>query len=1033
MAARAQSTTGYVARLGFDDTRRALSLAASAVLDGLVDLENDSTGLLRAVAWTADPDLALLALVRLLEAADGQADARAGELRETLSRHGEDRDRLLAVLGASSALGDHLVRHPDQWIDAARPEPLDAVGRATDLCRRVSPGARGDVSGPDALRVAYRRQLLGIAAADLASPDPISTLEPTAEALADLAAAALEAALDLAREEHPEDATRCRLAVIGMGKTGGRELNYVSDVDVIFVAEPPGTPGGAHGTNGEADEQAVSEAEAIAAATRLASALMRICSAHTTEGTLWQVDAALRPEGRQGPLVRTVASHLAYYTRWAKTWEFQALLKARVVAGDAEVGQAYLDAVSPMVWEVASRDHFVEDVQAMRLRVEAQLPRAEAPREIKLGVGGLRDIEFSAQLLQLVHGRTDPSVRSPRTLEALEQLAAGGYVARRDAARLDQAYRLLRSLEHRIQVYKMRRTHLMPTAGAELRRIGRSLGLRADPETAVADRWAEESREVRRLHESLFYRPLLAAVARLSSDEARLSPDAARDRLAALGYRDPAGALRHLEALTAGPSRTAAIQRTLLPVMLGWFADEADPDAGLLAFRQVSESLGRSPWYLRMLRDEGRAAERLAHVLARSRYAAELLERAPESVRMLGEDSGLRPRDAEAIARTMRSAAARKDDPGTAVQAARVVRRLELFRVALADLVGELTLEQVGAGLTDITEALLDVALDLATAKVAAERGEPVEADIALIGMGRLGGRELGYGSDADVMVVHRPYPGADPQQVAAAVTAVVQELRRSTRQNRPDPALEIDVDLRPEGKNGPLTRTLEGYRTYYARWSQAWEHQALLRARPVAGDAALGAEFARMADEVRYAPGVLDETAVREIRRLKARMEAERLPRGADPKRHVKLGRGGLSDVEWTTQLVQMRHAHAVPALRTTSTLGALTAAKDASLIDPGDADALEQAWRLASEIRNAAVLWRARVGDSLPVSMRDAEAMHRILGGPPGSGVDLTERYLRAARRARAVTDRLFYGRAEEPERRRGHPVGDDLRGRP
>ncbi|GMA39388.1 glutamate-ammonia-ligase adenylyltransferase [Mobilicoccus caccae] len=783
-----------------------------------------------------------------------------------------------------------------------------------------------------------------------------------------------------------------------MGKCGGRELNYISDVDVIFVAEPA---------------EGAQETDAVAAATRLATSLMKTCSASTAEGSLWQVDAALRPEGKQGPLVRTVASHLAYYRRWAKTWEFQALLKARVVAGDREVGQTYLDAVSPMVWDVASREQFVEDVQAMRLRVEAHLPKAEATREIKLGVGGLRDIEFSAQLLQLVHGRTDPSLRSARTLDALNALAGGGYVAREDAVRLADAYRLLRSLEHRIQVYRMRRTHLMPTAAEDLRRLGRSLGMRTDPETAVTARWREESREVRRLHESLFYRPLLAAVARLSSDDARLTPDAARDRLAALGYRDPRGALRHLEALTAGTSRTAAIQRTLLPVMLGWFADEADPDAGLLAFRRVSESLGRTPWYLKMLRDEGRAADRLAHVLARSRYAADLLAQAPESVRMLGSQTGLRPRDRDSIASTMRKTVERQDDTGSALQAARIVRRQELFRLALADLVGELDLTAVGEALTDLTEAMLDVALEVAIAKVGHERREPVPADFALIGMGRLGGREFGYGSDADLLVVHRPHEGADPQEVTTAVNAVVQELRRSTRISGPDPGLEIDVDLRPEGKNGPLSRTIDGYRTYYRRWSDSWEHQALLRARPVAGDVSLGVEFTEVADEVRYSPDAASPGAVKDIRRLKARMEAERLPRGADPKTHLKLGRGGLSDVEWTVQLLQLRHAHAVEGLRTTSTLGALAAAQEASLIDAGDAEALRDAWSLASSLRNAAVLWRSRTTDSLPANHRDAEAIHRILGGEPGSGAELGERYRRAARRARTVTERVFYGR--------------------
>ncbi|MDO5626953.1 MAG: bifunctional [glutamine synthetase] adenylyltransferase/[glutamine synthetase]-adenylyl-L-tyrosine phosphorylase [Mobilicoccus sp.] len=990
-----QSTTGLFARLGFADTKRAQSLAGSASFEGLVT-GNDGTGLLKAMARSADPDAALFGLLRVLEAA-GEEQADLAGLRQVCTTAGAERDRLCAVLGASVALTDHLARHPDHWVAVTDPTTFTEQERIADLVDRVGRAERGERSGPDALRVAYRRQLLSIAAVDLVAEDPATTLAPTAEALADLAGAALEAALVLAEEEHPEDAERARLAVIGMGKCGGRELNYISDVDVIFVAEPRGDD--------------VAENDAMASGTRLATSLMKICSASTGEGSLWQVDAALRPEGKQGPLVRTVASHEAYYRRWAKTWEFQALLKARVVAGDRDLGSAYLDVVTPMVWEVASRDHFVEDVQKMRMRVEEHLPKADAPREIKLGVGGLRDIEFSAQLLQLVHGRSDPDIRSRRTLDALQSLVAGGYVGREDAEQLSDAYRFLRSLEHRIQVHKMRRTHLLPTGEADLRRLGRSLGLRTDPEKALMARWSKVTREVRRIHESLFYRPLLAAVARLSSTDARLSPEAARDRLSALGYRDAKGALRHLEALTAGTSRTAAIQKTLLPVMLGWFADEADPDAGLLAFRQVSEALGRTPWYLKMLRDEGRAADRLAHVLARSRYAADLLAKDPEAVRILGEDSGLVPRTREAVLGTMAQGVRRADDADTALEAARRVRRRELFRIALADLVGEIDLVDVGRALTDLTEALLDRALYIATRKVGEARGEPVAADIALIGMGSLGGRELGYASDADLMVVHRPHTEGDGE-VAGAVAAVVQELQKSLKATGPDPALLVDLDLRPEGKNGPLSRTIDGFTGYYERWAQAWEHHALVRARPVAGDASLGEEFVALIDPLRYPDGGLTSSALKDIRRLKARMESERLPRGADPKTHLKLGRGGLSDVEWSVQILQLQHAHAVPGLRTTSTLAALDAATEAALISGGDAAALREAWTFVSDLRNAAVLWRSRGVASLPGDIRDAEAMHRIIGGGPGGGVELGERYRRATRRARAVTETVFYG---------------------
>ena len=537
------------------------------------------------------------------------------------------RDRLLGVLGASEALADHLVRHPHDWQSLVTYESVDLHPTTPEFEQALAEGIWGgqDAGRPraDALRTAYRRSLLGIAARDVCGTTDVA--EAAAE-LADLATATIRAALEISYEEAPGDAAVCRLAVIGMGKCGGRELNYVSDVDVIFVGRGQGGRGRGQGAPGRDPARRPHDAAVLG---------------QHREGTIWPVDANLRPEGRNGPLVRTLSSHLAYYQRWAKTWEFQALLKARPMAGDLQLGQEYVDALAPMVWEVAERENFVADVRQMRRRVVENIPAAQVERELKLGPGGLRDVEFAVQLLQLVHGRSDATLRSATTLDALAALAAGGYVGRQDAAALDAAYRFLRTLEHRIQLFRMRRTHLMPEDEGELRRLARSLGLRTEPVDTLRKEWKWHAREVRRLHEKLFYRPLLDAVAHLEPGETRLSARAAGHRLEALGYADPVAALRHLEALASGVTRKAAIQRTLLPVLLAWFADSADPDAGLLNFRKVSDALGKTPWYLRLLRDEGAAAENLARVLSAGRLAPDLLLRAPEAVALLGAPDGL--------------------------------------------------------------------------------------------------------------------------------------------------------------------------------------------------------------------------------------------------------------------------------------------------------------------------------------------------------------------------------------------------------
>src|SRR6266568_2916190 len=912
---RKTTAAGRLARLGFADPRQ-----AERLLGGDLALDPDGAGaeIVEALAAAADPDLALAALARM---------PREGDMMAALRDDPGLRFRLSAVLGSSAALGDHLARHPDHWRVLRAPDGLTPPARGelrADLLAAV--GARPGEPAAAALRVAYRRRLLQLAARDLAGE---ASLDEVAAELADLAAAALEAALAIARSQLSAGSPPCRLAVIAMGKCGARELNYASDVDVIFVAGAP-AESGRGGTE--------AEAAALRTATRLAAGMIRVCSQSTPEGALFPVDPNLRPEGRNGALVRTLASHVAYYQRWAKTWEFQALLKARPVAGDTALGRAYAEAIAPMIWQAAQRENFVPDVQAMRRRVIAALPAAEAGRQLKLGPGGLRDIEFAVQLLQLVHGRTDPSLRVGATLPGLAALAVGGYVGREDAASLAAAYRFLRSVEHLLQLRQLRRTHTLPADPAALRRLGRALhlaerdaaaGQHADPADELTARWRQHAGQARQLHEKLFYRPLLDAVARLPADAARLTPDAARARLEALGYADPAGALRHIEALTAGMSRKAAIQRTLLPVLLGWFADAAEPDAGLLAFRQVSEALGSSPWYLRLLRDDTSVAQRMARLLASSRYATGLLLRAPDTVSMLADDAQLVPRPRAALLAEAAATVSRHDRAADAAAAVLALRRRELLRTAAADLLGLSGTEETCEALTVITAVTVTAALTAAI-RAAELGGGPLPTRICVVAMGRLGGHETGYASDADVMFVHDPVPGAAEEAAVAAAHGVAEELRGLLARRGPDPALIIDPDLRPEGRHGPLVRTLASYQAYYRRWAVAWEAQALLRAEPVAGDPGLGRSFTAVADEFRYPAGGIAEASVREIRRIKARMEAERMPRGVDPALHLKLGPGGLADVEWVVQLIQLRHAHAVPGLRTTRTLAALAAAQE-------------------------------------------------------------------------------------------------------
>ena len=963
---RESSPQARLARLGFSHTLESARIVqAHSLLDSRLDIIKNS----------ADPDSALQFLAHVIES--GAADCLSWEASEW--------DALSSLLGASSALGQHVVRHPihTSYIVQATTPPT-----REDMFEQLSSSVRQGSWDESlvALRIAYRKQVCAIAAVDVvARGASVGLLPGIAYALTDLADAVINASLELARTQ-VADSQDVRLAIIAMGKCGARELNYISDVDVMFVADP-------------ADNRA----------TDIAKLVMQACSAVTSEGSIWEVDANLRPEGKAGSLVRTLSSYLDYYERWAQSWEYQALLKARPMAGDAELGALFVESVAPFVWQAAGRPGFVESVQAMRQRVTDLIPAKEADRELKLGRGGLRDVEFAVQLLQMVHGRSDVMVRNPNTLIALEQLATWGYVGRDDAATLTSAYRFLRTLEHRIQLSRMRRTHVVPTDEGELRRIGRSLGFVQDPVEELIAEWKKHAREVRRIHEKLFYRPLLDAVARLNSEDARLTPAAASARLEALGYRDPDGALRHLESLTSGVTRRAAIQKTLLPVMLEWFADTADPDAGLLGFRRVSEALGTTPWYLRLLRDESVTGQRLAVILGSSRYASDLLLRSPDSVNLLSDDEGLVPRTSDEIMREALATIKRYGNSQDAVTALRAMRRRELFRISAADILGLADVETVGEALACVNDAVIAGAIEAIRSTMASP------PDFAVIAMGRYGGAELGFGSDADVMFVYRQVDAHDVASENQATTDahfIANELRTLLMAPSTDPELLIDADLRPEGKNGPMERSLESYRAYYDRWSSPWEAQALLRAAPAAGTDSLAQDFVAMIDVVRYPQAGLTQESLLEIRRLKARMEAERLPRGTNPALHLKLGPGGLSDVEWVVQILQMQHGSRVEGLRTTRTLHALEVARASGLVTDTDASALREAWLLASRIRNTMMLVKGRQAESIPQDPMELSRLAHAMGYGQRAGQQLLEDYMRTTRRSRAVAMRLLFG---------------------
>lgn len=951
---------------------------------------------LREIAAAPNAVAAARALARLVEA----HPSRWEDLRETPGLPG----RLAMVLGSSDALLelvqrteaklDHLCGDLEAWdADEVRRRTAAALAEADEACEAE---ALASVQRTGLLRTAAR-DLLGLADTPTASAE-----------LADLAEGVMGAAVD-----HVADGVD--LAVIGMGKLGGRELNYVSDVDVLFVAR---------------DRDA---------GQRAAERFLRLLGAHTPHGRPYEVDANLRPEGRDGPLVRTLDGYRSYYERWAHQWELQALLKARPVAGDAELGAEFCALIAPFVWPDRLDGDRVAEIQRMKERVEhSKAVRRDGARQVKLAPGGIRDIEFAVQLLQLVHGRLDPDLRAPGTLPALRALAEAGYVDEGDAALFQDAYQFLRTLEHRLQLLRLRRTHTVPSDEVTRERIARAVGFR---DIRVASALEQFDRElsrvqgyVRRLHEKLFFRPLLDRFAevsrgeRLTGEDGRLDEEAVRERLRALGFGDPAGAVDHLNALAAGVSRRARLLRTTLPALLPRLAASADPDGGLAALRRLTERLEQSPAFLRTLADTPPVAELLVTVLGASQVVGEWLQRQPEVFTELTDLEALgRPREREELQRVADGLRRRGGgDPERASALLRKFKRREAARLAVRDLGGMAELTTVCGELTALAEACLEAGVAIVT---------PPGVRLAVIGMGKLGGGELGYASDLDVLLVHE----GDGALAAEAAERLIPLLGEITPEGS---AFAVDLKLRPEGTDGPLTRSLEGYERYYERWSQPWELQALTQARPVAGDAELGARFTALVEDLVY-PDPLPVERLRAMRTMKARVESERSrrtrprttrARRGGPRRSagalrpttqgtayspaatgaamdVKLGPGGLSDVEWTVQLLQQRHGGARPALRRAGTLAGLHALIDEGLVDGEEASWLREGWERCSRVRNARYLAGARDTSAVPQDGAGLERLARMLGYPQGGGQQLLDDLARTTRRVRKVHERLFY----------------------
>ncbi len=1035
-----------------------ISRACDWFVNSELSIFADKNVFFETLAKSIDPDLTLLALLRVCQTQHGKSLLLSALESKTWF------ERIINVLTFSGFYTDFLVSNPKhlKYLD---PKYFCFTSNFDNNYTFSYPD---DTFTTDDIRKYYWGYLLSILGDDLTYTNPVQQVDNITHKLSNLVDATVESALKIAKNKHDPD-NNIAISVMAMGKAGSHELNYISDVDVIFLYKDlsnikesqsnisntlENTSNSATITKTSAEIDSEGDKDNY---TKLVSIINEVCSicggnsfTDSIYPKLWPLDLNLRPEGKDGSIAHTLEYCKTYYTKWAKDWEFQALLKARYMAGDKQIAEEFIDFVTPLVWNISNSENFVDNCRKMRKKVESNIS-SNADRNIKLGSGGIRDIEFSIQLLQLVHGRLDSNIRSSNTFEAIKELCDNGYISRDIYEDLVYCYSFLRLVEHRLQVMKMQRTHVVPKSETSLRLLAKSLKINTVDNATSFESFLKNKRIlVRNLHKDIFYSPILNVAASLDKQAFALESNIIFTRLEAIGFKDPNAAISNIRSLTRGTRRRSVIHRHLLPVLIEWMSHGANPDSALLNFRILSETVGDSHWYLGFLRDSNVACKYLCKILSNSAFIARELVNFPEAIRWLENENELSPRSYESLKQEIDAILDRHSDEIQIATHIRRIRARELIRCAIIDCIFGIQVQRTVEYISILNDLAIYGIYEVAKRMVEKEflvSNQPPEGfdisllEFAVIGMGRLGGKECVYSSDADVLYIYdygkinleegkKESSSLDlpvlqtgseykedekvtlfASKVAHFIARTIKTLLGEVSEELP---LDIDLGLRPEGSSGEVTRSLSSYSKYFDKWTCSWERHALIRCRPITGDSDLTNAFMKLVDSLRYSEELSAE-ALRQIRRLKARMDIERIPKRVKANRHLKFGIGGLCDVEWAVQILQLKYAHKYDELQTTNTIVALDKLCEYSIISEEEKEILLKSWIYATEIRIANMLasgkLKSRENDMLPTTSLMTRNVNYLLGNTTSDIWLAEEQYLLAGRHCHMVYEKLFF----------------------
>ncbi|MFN4260372.1 MAG: bifunctional [glutamate--ammonia ligase]-adenylyl-L-tyrosine phosphorylase/[glutamate--ammonia-ligase] adenylyltransferase [Gemmataceae bacterium] len=1020
--------------------RNLTHLAAAVGADTLFEM---CQPLSRLLPRCPDPDMALNNLERFLSAPAG-----AEQMPHLLEGRGRGLESLVQLGSTSQYLSDLLVAHPD-YSDMLR-VPLRRSPSLKELQEQLQTEVDAAFEESAVLRAFCRfrhKQILRIGTNDIFRDRP---LEEVTRDISRVADAALEVALHTALrhvaarfgQPFTNEGQPARCVILAFGKLGGEELNYSSDIDLMFIYDDEGSTRGPRTIS-------IDNSEFFG---RVVSYVIRLLSSHTDHGQAYRVDLRLRPEGQRGPLARSLESTLTYYDTLGRTWERQALIKVRPVAGDMELGKIFLHAIEPFVYRKYLSFAEINEIKVLKRRIEYKTGREGiSDREVKTGHGGIRDVEFTIQFLQLLNGGDLPDVRQRNTLLAMQALEKVGCLTDQEYHILEDGYRFLRKTEHRLQLLFGLQTHQLPESDEELCKLALRMvsgPLSQAPEDAerCIDQFRRDYRAKtdlnRKILDHLLHETFVTETGQ-AEPEADLilapNPDAETIQtvLGRYPFRDVPGAYHNLMQLAQESVPFLSARRcrhflaNIAPRLLRALSETPDPDMALVNLEKVTASLGAKAILWELFSFNQPTLKLYVDLCASSQFLSEILINNPGMIDELLDSLVLnQPRGAEELRQELADLCKGAADPEPILHS---FQDKELLRIGVRDILGKDAIQQTTAALSDLAETILERIALLQEAPLTQRFGVPAlsgplnrdsRCRYVLLGLGKLGGREMSYHSDLDLILVYEgdgrttPPPGAtrfDRFELTDNFhffTELGQRIIRAASFWGPLGRLyQVDMRLRPTGRSGSLVIPLAEFRRYYEEGNaQIWERQALTRARLVFGDPDFGQEVMAVVTQGAYGltwrPSIADEIAAMR----------ERLQQASSGERDFKRGYGGIVDIEFLVQMYLLKYGKDHSALRCTNIWDALSALHDADLLSADEFFALYSSYSFLRQLESRLRIVHNRTLSELPEATEEVEKLARRLGYEPDADahLDARDRFLaemtRHRQRARELFQRLF-----------------------